>query len=99
MSLWKSVPHLENQKIHQTFQILLKADLTPLVNSNTFFNYYWAASWSTMGHYWGDSLTKPILSIAFWQFLPGRHREPCNEVWSLGLAECLVGFEPGTFQF
>ena len=30
---------------------------------------------------------------------PEGHREPRNEVGSLGLAKCQVGFEPGTFRF
>ena len=30
---------------------------------------------------------------------PEGHREPCNEVGSLSLAERLVWFEPGTFRF
>ena len=42
----------------------------------------------------------PLLIIVFVQVQPEGHWEPHNnEVGSLSLAECLAGFEPGTFQF
>ena len=58
-----------------------------------------AAPWPTLGQYWGDSLTHPMLITAFSHFQPEGHQEPHNEVGSLSLTTCLVGFEPGTFQF
>ena len=64
-----------------------------------FFNYYLAAPRPTSGHYRGDSLTHPMLITAFVHVRPGGHREPHSEVGSLGPAERLVGFEPGTFRF
>ena len=64
-----------------------------------FFNCYLAAPRPTLGHYRGDSLTHPILITAFLHIRPEGHREPRSEVGSLGPAERLVGFEPGTFRF
>ena len=65
-----------------------------------FFNCYLAAPRPTLGHYQGDSLTHPMLIIAFFlHFQPEGHREPRNKVGSLSPAERLVGFELGTFQF
>ena len=49
----------------------------------------------TLGHYQGDSHTQLILCSGFLHFWPKCHQE----VWSLSLAECLVGFEWGTFWF
>ena len=64
-----------------------------------FFNCYLAAPRPTLGHYWGDSLTYPMLITAFYMFKHEGHREPHNEVGSLSPTECLVGFELGIFQF
>ena len=61
-----------------------------------FFNCYLAAPRPTLGRCQGDSLTNPMLIIAFYLFRPEGHREPRNEVGSLSPAEHLVGFEPGT---
>ena len=38
----------------------------------------------------------PMLITAFWRFWPEGHREPCNEIGSITLAEYLVRFEQGT---
>ena len=61
-----------------------------------FFNCYLVAPRPTLGHCQGDSLTNPMLIIAFYLFRPEGHREPRNEVGFLSPAEHLVGFEPGT---
>ena len=45
-----------------------------------------------LGHCWGNSLTNAFLITVFWGFWPKDHWEPPNEVESLSLAECLVGF-------
>ena len=67
--------------------------------SCSFFNYYLAVPWPTLGHSQGDSLNNPMLIAVFVQFRPTGYREPRNEVGSLSLAECLLGLEPGTFWF
>ena len=54
-----------------------------------------AVSLPTLGHYQGDSHTQPMLCSGFLHFCPEGHQE----VWSLSLAKCLVGFEWGTFWF
>ena len=41
----------------------------------------------------------PDVNHCVLHFQPEGHREPCNEVGSLSPPECLVGIEPGTFQF
>ena len=64
-----------------------------------YFNCYLAAPQSIIGHYWGDSLTHPILVTAFSHFWPKGHREPRNEVESINSAARQVGFEPGAFRF
>ena len=38
-----------------------------------FFNCYLAAPWPTLGHYWGGSLTHPMLIIAFLPIRPEDH--------------------------
>ena len=48
-------------------------------------------STANLGHYQGDSFTNLML-------IEG-HLEPQNEVGSLNLAEHLIRFELGTFQF
>ena len=55
--------------------------------------------WPSLGHYQGGSLTHPMLIICVLHIWPEGHGEPCNEVGSLSLTECLVGFEAGTFWF
>ena len=40
-----------------------------------------------------------MLITAFVQIWPQHRQERCNDVASLSLAEYLVGFEPGAFQF
>ena len=62
-----------------------------------FFNCYLAAPQPTLGHHWGDSLTHPMLITAFLCFWTESCWKPCNEVGSLSLAKCLVGFKLGTF--
>ena len=41
----------------------------------------------------------PNVNHCVFHFWPKGHRESRNEVGSLSLAECLVGFELGSFQF
>ena len=43
------------------------------------------------------NLTNPILITAFYLFRPEGHQKSRSEVGSLSPAECLVGFETGTF--
>ena len=64
-----------------------------------FFNYYLAAPLPALGHYWGGSLTHPMLVTYIFYIWPEEHGEPRSEVGSLSLAERLEGFEPGTFRF
>ena len=64
-----------------------------------FFNCYLATPRPTLGHYWGDCLTHPMLITCVLHIGPKGHWESCNEVGSLGPAEHLVGLEPGTFRF
>ena len=64
-----------------------------------FLNCYLAVPQPTLGHSQGDSLTNLMLITAFVQLQPKGNWEPRNEVGSLSPAECLVGFEPGTFWF
>ena len=52
----------------------------------------------TLGHSQGDSLPNPMLIIAYVHIRPEGHRESRNEVGSLGPAERLASFEPGTFS-
>lgn len=54
---------------------------------------YLALSWPTFGHSWGNSLTDPMLIIAFVQVRPEGHHKPRSKVGSLSLTEHLVGFE------
>ena len=68
------------------------------IKKRSFFNIYLAVP-SPSGHSRGDSLNYPVLITAFVQFRLEGHRKPSNEVESLSLVECLVGFELGTFQF
>ena len=63
------------------------------------FYCYLAAPRPTLGHYQGGSLSHPMLITCVLHIRPEGHQEPRNEVGSLTLAECLVGFEPGTFRF
>ena len=64
-----------------------------------FFNCYLAVPWPTLGHSQGDSLTNRMLITVFVHIRPEGHWEPHNEVGSLSPAECLGGFELGTFWF
>ena len=41
----------------------------------------------------------PDVNHCVLHFRPEGYRESCNEVGSLSLAKCLVGFEPGSLQF
>ena len=52
---------------------------------------------ANLGPFSQGGFTHQILVTVFLQFRPG-HLEPLNKVGSLSLAECLVGFELGTFQ-
>ena len=63
------------------------------------FHCYLAAPQSTFSHYQGHSLSHSMLITAFAHIQPKGHQKPHNEVGSLSLAECLLMFEPGTFQF
>ena len=56
-----------------------------------FFNCYLADPRPTLGHSQGDSFTNPMLIAAFYLIRPEGHREPRNEVGSLGPAERLAG--------
>ena len=74
------------------------------VNYDTelFFNWYLAASRPTLDHdqhSQGNSLTNPMLITRFYLCQPEGQQEPCSKVGSLNAAECLLGFESGTFQF
>ena len=53
----------------------------------------------TLGHSQGESLTDPVLIIAFVQARPEGHREPRNKVGLLSPVDRVVGFKPGTFRF
>ena len=66
---------------------------------NFFLNCYLAVPPPALGHYWGGNLTHPMLITCVLHIWPEDHWEPRSEVGSLSLAECLVGFEPGTFRF
>ena len=61
----------------------LKKNVIPITFFSFFFNCYLAPH--------------PMLITAFLHIRPEGHREPLSEVGSLSPAECLVGFEPGTF--
>ena len=69
------------------------------MRSQTFLNCYLAALQPTLGYFQGDNLTNPILITASELFRPNITGNPRNEVGSLSLAERLVRFQPGTFQF
>lgn len=58
-----------------------------------------AAHQPTLDHYKGASLSHPMLIPGFERFQPEGHQESRNEVRSLIPTDCLVGFNPGTFQF
>ena len=64
-----------------------------------FFNCYLATPHPTWGHYWGGSLTHPMLSTCILHIQPEGHQEPQNKVGSLSPAKHLVEFEPRTFWF
>ena len=48
----------------------------------------------TLGNSQKDSLTNPMLIMAFYLFQLEGHHEPRNEVESLSAAKHLAGFEP-----
>ena len=86
----------------QKIQRLLKQRLVTchsVLFFNFFFYCYLAVPLPTLGHSQGNSLTNPMLITAFVQVQTEGHQKPRNEVGSLNLAECLAGFEPGTFRF
>ena len=62
------------------------------VKVKDFFNCYFAAPRSPLGHSQGDSLTNPMIITAFAQFQPEGHWEPCNVVGSLSPTKHLMGF-------
>ena len=64
-----------------------------------FFNCYLAAPRPTLGYCWGGSLTQPMLIACILHIRREGYRNPHSEVGSLGPADSLVGFEPGTFRF
>ena len=65
-----------------------------------FFQILFGSLTANLGcHYWGGSLTHPMLITASFYVCPKVHWEPPNEVGSLTPAEHLVGFDPGTFRF
>ena len=59
-----------------------------------FFNCYLAVPQLTLGQYRGDSLTHPMLMIAFERFRSEGHPEICSEVGYLNPVERLLRFEP-----
>ena len=65
----------------------------------SFFNCFLVNQRPTLGHYRGDSLTRPMLITAIRRFRLKVHREPHSEAGSLSSAKRLVGFELGTFRF
>ena len=54
-----------------------------------FFNFYLAAPWSTLGHYWKGGLSHLTLITMFLQFWPEGHQEAHYKVRSLSPAEHL----------
>ena len=85
-------PKLSNS-LAEFFNICLKESFF-----HTFFNWYFAVPWPTLGHYWEDTLTHLMLITAFLQFWPNGHQEPHSEVGFLSFIDDLVGFEPVTIQ-
>ena len=61
-------------------------------------NKFWDAIWLPYSQVWIiiEGTASPMLITAFWRFWPEGHREPCNEIGSIPLAEYLVRFEQGT---
>ena len=64
-----------------------------------FLNFCLAAPVPTLGYYWGDRRTHPMLITAFYLGRPKSHREPLDEAGSPSPAKHLEGFETGTFPF
>ena len=94
---------IQDRPLHSYYQMFLF-----LLNRNSiswwlfFFlkkNCCLAAPRPTLSHYRGGSLTHQMLITCVLHIWPEGHREPRNGVGSIGPAERLVGFEPGTFQF
>ena len=84
-----------NIPVLSAFRFILFDWSEPLNNErdHDFLNCYMAALQPTLGHYWVDRLTHLMLITVFYIFnlkVSGG---------SLSLADCLVGFELGTFQF
>ena len=70
-----------------------------ILSMQLFFNCYLAAPHPTLDHYQGSNFTHPMLITVIYIFLLEGHWEPHNEVACLSPAECLVGFEWGSFWF
>ena len=64
-----------------------------------FFNCYLALPRPTLGHSQRDSLTNPMLIMAFVHVRSIGHQESRNKVDSLSPAKHLASFEPETFRF
>ena len=69
-----------------------------------FYHYYLlTAIWLFHGQLWtifkGTASLFQWLSLCFLQFQSKGHQKPHRKAGSILLAEHLVGFEPGTFQF
>ena len=60
---------------HLTSLLSLRCLLWPH-SSSLYFNGHFVAPRPTLVHYWGDSLTRPMLITAFLLFRPVGHREP-----------------------
>ena len=78
--------------------MFLKTHL-PWSSTDKSVDFFLTAIWLPHSQFQGDSLTNPMLITVFVQVWLKGHQEPRNEVGSLSPAECLVGFEPGTFRF
>ena len=79
--------------INRHFKLFSALDFRRVTTFSDFF--FLTSIWLPQGQIWaiyqGDSLTHPMLIIAFPQFWPWGHWEPRSEVRSLSLAELLVG--------
>ena len=69
---------------------------------STKYRYFSSIIWLPHGQLW--AIIKGTASFAnvnrcTIQFRPKGHRETRNKIDSLNSAECIVGFEPGTFRF
>ena len=80
----------------------LNTDKFHLIISSNKHEIFFSAVWLSHGQLWvilKGTATNLMLITTFVQFWPKDHREPSNRVGSLSLAERLLGFELGTFQF